>query len=182
MVPPVGDMLVVGGLCRRMLLRDDATCGAGKVHRLLRVPPTGCRRTFYREHPIVDRTLLRFGVAHAPLVERSLRPSRPSFARCWRLFRQINQTRQEAAFCRPCKPLAFASADPSFGGPGRLHRPTQASAGQDGRRSAQARCPGLGERRRIARPSHGAPFWLVVRACVRTLPLERNEVQRPCRK
>jgi len=118
MVPPVGDMLVVGGLCRRMLLRDDATCGAGKVHRLLRVPPTGCRRTFYREHPIVDRTLLRFGVAHAPLVERSLRPSRPSFARCWRLFRQINQTRQEAAFCRPCKPLAFASADPSFGGPG----------------------------------------------------------------
>jgi len=111
-------MLVVGGLCRRMLLRDDATCGAGKVHRLLRVPPTGCRRTFYREHPIVDRTLLRFGVAHAPLVERSLRPSRPSFARCWRLFRQINQTRQEAAFCRPCKPLAFASADPSFGGPG----------------------------------------------------------------
>ena len=26
-----------------MLLRDGASCGAGKAHRLLRVPPTGCR-------------------------------------------------------------------------------------------------------------------------------------------
>ena len=42
-VPPVGDMLVAGGLCRCMLLRDGASCGAGKAHRLLRVPPIGCR-------------------------------------------------------------------------------------------------------------------------------------------
>jgi len=35
-------MLVAGGLCRCELQRDGASCGAGKVHRLLRVPPTGC--------------------------------------------------------------------------------------------------------------------------------------------
>ena len=39
--PPVGGMLVAGGLCRHELVRNGASCGAGKVHRLLRVPPTG---------------------------------------------------------------------------------------------------------------------------------------------
>ena len=40
---PVGDMLVAGGLCRHGLLRHGASRSAGKVHRLLRVPPTGWR-------------------------------------------------------------------------------------------------------------------------------------------
>jgi len=36
-------MLVAGGLCRCVLQRAGASCGAGKVHRLLRVPPAGLR-------------------------------------------------------------------------------------------------------------------------------------------
>jgi predicted phage tail protein len=34
-------MLVAGGLCRCMLLDRGASCVAGKVHQLLRVPPSG---------------------------------------------------------------------------------------------------------------------------------------------
>lgn len=39
--PPVGGMLVAGGLCRYRLLRHGESLGPGKVPRLLRVPPTG---------------------------------------------------------------------------------------------------------------------------------------------
>jgi len=38
-------MLVAGGLCRRMLVDDGESWVAGKVHRLLRVPPTGSSRS-----------------------------------------------------------------------------------------------------------------------------------------
>jgi hypothetical protein len=39
--PPVGDMLVAGGLCRCTIQRHGASPGPGKAPRLLRVPPTG---------------------------------------------------------------------------------------------------------------------------------------------
>jgi hypothetical protein len=39
--PPVGDMLVAGGLCRCTIQRHGASHGPGKAPRLLRVPPTG---------------------------------------------------------------------------------------------------------------------------------------------
>ena len=161
---PVGDMLVVGGLCRCDLHRHGASCGAGKVHRLLRVPPTGCvapwrfggpgwraNRLSRRRRSETCSSSADFAVAASiAMVRLAVQAKYTDSCACLRpaaLHRCI-AGKAGGRVGRPCKPLAFAFAD-------------QASAGQDGGRSATARCPGLGERRRFARPSHGAPFWLV---------------------
>jgi len=52
--------------------------------------PGGRESRYYREHPMVDGPLRRFGVAHALFVGRSLRPSGPLFTRCWLRFRRTD--------------------------------------------------------------------------------------------
>jgi hypothetical protein len=125
-VPPVGDMLVAGGLCRCMLLRDGASCGAGKAHRLLRVPPIGCRAA----NP---RTRARMAAQLGENPRRGRRPRPVGHANPRRLHRPTS-------FGGPGWPLSWARTRDAAGGRVQSAMQTlgvcigrQASAGQDGR-------------------------------------------------
>ena len=125
---PVGSMLVAGGLCRHELLRDGASPGAGKVHPLLRVPPTDWRkgskssgnrlagRVWDRNQaefvPVLFRSLFRsFGGAGQAVIQMAVRKLRSQVH--WRFANwRVRCCVRRIAAARPIRPArkSIASA------------------------------------------------------------------------